>query len=109
MTTHNSTVLLEYGKITAVAGLQWQAVPTGRRGLARLTREKGRQVNRRVVCRGAQRQVAGFCALAGKTHRGSLHSLAMLALPTLGVMVTVSLTWMTVGRCSWPRWTGALP
>ncbi len=84
MTTHNSTVLLEYGKITAVAGLQWQAVPTGRRGLARLTREKGRQVNRRVVCRGAQRQVAGFCALAGKTHRGSLYSLAMLALPTLG-------------------------
>ncbi|HFV9295152.1 TPA: type 4b pilus protein PilO2 [Serratia fonticola] len=84
MTTHNSPVLLEYGKATAVAGLQWQAVPTGRRGLARLTCEKGRQVNRRVVCRGAQRQVAGFCALAGKTHRGSLYSLAMLALPALG-------------------------
>ncbi|WP_051506733.1 type 4b pilus protein PilO2 [Chania multitudinisentens] len=83
--THSSgTVLLADGNLTVVAGLQWQAVPRGRRGLARLTREKHRQVNRRVVCRGEQGRVAGFGILAGKKNRGSLYSLAALALSTLG-------------------------
>lgn len=84
MTTHNGPVLMEYGKAIVVAGLQWQAVPTGRRGLARLTREKGRQVNRRVVCQGAHGQVAGFGTLQGKVSR-RLYSLAALGLQTLGL------------------------
>lgn len=83
MTTHNSPVLLEYGKSTVVVGLQWQSVPAGRRGLARLTREKGRQINRRVVCQGAQGQVAGFVTLQDKSGR-RLYSLAALGLQTLG-------------------------
>lgn len=87
MTTHernNAPVLLAYGKSLVVAGLQWQAVPPGRRGLARLTHEKGRQVNRRVVCKGAEGRVVGFGRVAGKKQRGPLYSLAALVLLALG-------------------------